>query len=270
MVTVRGGMTLPERVATSTTRHLELVDAALPGLISRLFVVGSVALGDYHEGTSDIDFIATTSRSIEPRDHALLRAVHEQLGATGDPAYDGFYIEDSRVTRTPPMAHEPTAYVEDGKYFVDEPCFQLSPVTWVEFRQSSISIRGTRPAVAAPDEERLRRWLVGNLKSYWSGEADRLVRLLRGQPQDAPIDSGEVVWAVLGPPRLHYTLATGAVTSKSGAALYAAEAFPGWASLVRACQQARASSDGTFNVGDGGDCVRLIRTVVDDAVARWG
>jgi hypothetical protein len=264
-------MTLPERVATCTTRHLELVDAALPGLIDGLFLVGSVALGDYREGSSDIDFIATTSRAIEPRDHLLLEEVHEQqLGTAGDPAYDGFYIEDSRVSSGPPMAHEPTAYVEDGKYHADERCFQLSPVTWVEFRQSSISIRGTRPLVAAPDEERLRRWLVGNLKSYWSGEADRLDRLVRGQPQDAPIDSRELVWAVLGPPRLHYTLATGAVTSKSGAAVYVAEAFPRWASLARACQQARARADGTFNVGDGGDCVRLIKTVVDDAIARWG
>jgi hypothetical protein len=54
------------------------------------------------------------------------------------------------------------------------------------------------------------------------------------------------MWAVLGPPRLHYTLATGAVTSKSRAAEYLAGEFPAWADLAGRARRWRAGQEVPF------------------------
>lgn len=42
-------------------------------------------------------------------------------------------------------------------------------------------------------------------------------------------------WLTLGAARLHYTLATGAITSKSAVGEYVAATFPAWADLAHRC-----------------------------------
>jgi hypothetical protein len=51
-------MTLPAEVDRVVTRYLALVDAAAPGVVEGLYLVGSVALDDFHPRASDVDFIA--------------------------------------------------------------------------------------------------------------------------------------------------------------------------------------------------------------------
>jgi hypothetical protein len=51
------------------------------------------------------------------------------------------------------------------------------------------------------------------------------------------------VWAVLGVSRLHYTLATGAITSKEGAGRYARATFaPGWQRVIDEALRLRRST----------------------------
>jgi len=74
--------------------------------------------------------------------------------------------------------------------------------------------------------DRLNGWTLGNLNGYWKRTAEDAIATLR------PHDSGEVIaasvvaWITLGPARLHYTLATGDIASKSAAGRYAIDTFP--------------------------------------------
>lgn len=56
-------MTLPDELAA---RYLELIDTAAPGLVTGLYLTGSVALADFHPQTSDIDGVVVTSSRIWP------------------------------------------------------------------------------------------------------------------------------------------------------------------------------------------------------------
>lgn len=52
------------------------------------------------------------------------------------------------------------------------------------------------------------------------------------------------MWGVLGVTRLHYTLATGMVTSKAGAGAYALETFPErWHRILREAVDIRTNQE---------------------------
>jgi Nucleotidyltransferase domain len=56
-----GPQDLPSDVRDATDRHLAVLDAVAPGLVGGLYLTGSVTLGDYQPGRSDIDFMAFTT-----------------------------------------------------------------------------------------------------------------------------------------------------------------------------------------------------------------
>jgi hypothetical protein len=49
---------LPAEVTAITGRFLELIDAGAPGLVTGLYLRGSLAFGEYFPGQSDVDFTA--------------------------------------------------------------------------------------------------------------------------------------------------------------------------------------------------------------------
>jgi len=101
------------------------------------------------------------------------------------------------------------------------------PVTWHTLARYGIACRGPQPAELdiRADPHRLAAWTDKNLDAYWRGWLRRGSRLWtpRGVFAGSPYAA---VWAVTGVSRLHYTLATGDITSKVGAALHALHAFP--------------------------------------------
>ena len=99
---------LPHPIVTDVVHdYLRTVDSEQPGLIECLYLVGSVALGDFRVHTSDIDFIAVISGgtaggvldSLE-RAHARLRAQHKR------PFFDGIYVTSDELGRSPLPSRE--------------------------------------------------------------------------------------------------------------------------------------------------------------------
>ena len=76
---------LPDDVLAATRQHLRALDAAAPGLAGALYVTRSVALGDYQQGHSDIDFMAFLSRPVtDPETVGRLAEVHAGLAGPAD------------------------------------------------------------------------------------------------------------------------------------------------------------------------------------------
>jgi predicted nucleotidyltransferase len=46
--------------------YARLVDDQLPGRIRGLYLHGSLALGDYRPGRSDVDFVAVSDTALQP------------------------------------------------------------------------------------------------------------------------------------------------------------------------------------------------------------
>lgn len=260
---------LPEDVAGATRQHLDAVDAAAPGLIRALYVTGSVALGDYHPGRSDIDFMAFTARPLTDEDVAMLREVHASL--TAPKHYDGNYVGWHELPHVPDD-EPPRPHLVDGELRTDD-CHELTPSTWTEFRQYAIAVRG--PAASALrvsiTRQRLHEWNLGNLNGYWDGWASAAASYLERRDPAAILDDAEVVcWGALGAARLHYTLATGDITSKSGAGRYALEHFGAYENVITAALAWRATGNGEFTHAMALDSAELVRAIVKDANQRWG
>lgn len=213
---------LPRDVAALVTRYLELADEALPGRIEGLYLVGSVALDGYRAGQSDVDFVAVTERALAAEELDRLETVHPTLLAEiGRPWFDGFYVTWADLARNPDdVADAP--HTHEGR-FTRERSFEVNPVTWLLLATRAVAIRGGRPE-AWHDVAHLRTWTLNNLNTYWADTAARVATAGARLPEEAIPEA--VVWCVAGVLRLAYTLATGDITSKSGACCWALSAYP--------------------------------------------
>jgi hypothetical protein len=249
---------LPSAVRRAVDEHLSRLDAAVPGLVSSLYVVGSVALGDYHEGVSDIDFVAFTSRTPDDDELDALEEIHHALA--GPPHYDGVYpAEDAG-----PGVAGPVPFVVNGMFHRRDQCFELSPVLWLTLSRYGIVVRGPEAAELgiAVDPDVLRVWNAGNLIDYWRPFAAQLRDALEGVPNETIVDSAGVVWLALGPARLHHTLLTGDITSKTNAAAHIARHFPEWTELALRAAHARSGSAIVFTAADAAAAADLTDAVI--------
>jgi aminoglycoside adenylyltransferase-like protein/nucleotidyltransferase-like protein len=213
---------LTEDVLMVVTRYLALADETLPDRVEGLYLVGSLALNDYQEGQSDIDFVALTGSPLSAGELDRAEAIHRALlTEIGRPPFDGIYITRSDLAHNPDDV-EQAPHVLEGRFHRDRG-FEVNPITWLTLRTHLLPVRGPVPAVWS-DPALVRRWTLANLNSYWAGMVTQLERATSTLSEVAMPRA--ILWCVSGVLRLAYTLDTGDVTSKSGACRYALAAYP--------------------------------------------
>lgn len=114
MVHYRAGMideraTLPASAARVAEDRLRRLDALVPGLVTGMHVVGSAALGDYHDGVSDLDVVAELSGEADTDGLAALAEAHAGPGFPSKSRGGAVAAE-----RWPDLA-EPMATMVDGR-----------------------------------------------------------------------------------------------------------------------------------------------------------
>ena len=93
MVPMMGIPALPAEVAKVISAYLRLMGESLPGRITGLYLVGSLALDGFQPGQSDIDFVAVTDTALTPVQLARLGQLHNRLRrAVPEPKLDGVYV----------------------------------------------------------------------------------------------------------------------------------------------------------------------------------
>ena len=276
-----------------TARHLSAVDRAAPGLVSMLYVVGSTALGDFQPGHSDIDVVTVLSRDPSPDDLHALATTHADLESIdGAPHYDGVYVTREDLAN-PPDDGRPVPFVVNGEFRVGQPCGELGPVLWLTLARYGLAVRGPAAATLGlrADPTRLREWNLGNLRSYWQPLAEQTLTLLDNTPTDGAMSSEAisdgatsdgaasvgalsqaelaqgVAWLALGPPRLHHTIVTGDVISKTAAATHVATYFPAWTDLAARAARWRGGAEIVFTLDDARQAAALALAVVAEGRA---
>ncbi|MFF2554786.1 aminoglycoside adenylyltransferase domain-containing protein [Nocardia sp. NPDC058058] len=220
-------MSIPSIATDIVESYLALADAEAPGLIEGLYLEGSLALGDFRPGASDIDFVAVTAAPPNAVDTAALERIHAKLRQQSRrPFFDGTYLTWHDLTAGPTSAiGRPT--VLEGQMQSKSPASQQSPVTWHTLAEHGVALRG--PAIDDlgiwTDPAALAAWQNRNLDAYWATGLSRAARLI-SKPGLGLLSDFGTVWTVTGISRLHYTLATGKITSKDGAARHALDTFP--------------------------------------------
>lgn len=249
--------------------YLQAADQALPGYVRGLYVVGSAALGAWQPAVSDVDVVIMTSRPPTGDDLAQLARIHAAMPRS--PHFDGVYLEPA-VAATWPSDRRAVPFVVNGEFRTDQPCGELTPVLWLTLQRYGIPVRG--PAVAdlgvRVDGEQLRRYHLDNLREYWQAAVATFPAELAGVAPDAVTDGTVVPWFVLGPARLHYTLAHGDIISKAAAGEYLAELFPEYADLAHRAIRWRAGEAERFTAADVVAAGDSVNAVADDAWRRFG
>lgn len=202
--------------------YLAMVDAEAPGLVEGLYLEGSVALGDFRPHASDVDFVAVTA---SPPDTAALHRVHARLRERHPrPFLDGIYLTWDD------LAHEPASAVgrptcHESHLRSPGAAGKCNPVLWHTVARHAVACRGPATFDVWTDPAALAAWQHDNLDRYWTRWVSKASRLVsRGGLFSLTGDA--VVWVVTGVSRLHYTLATGEITSKDGAGRHALRVFP--------------------------------------------
>ncbi|WP_172173306.1 nucleotidyltransferase domain-containing protein [Brevibacterium sp. CT2-23B] len=238
---------LPPDAATAIRSYLRAADRILPGGVIACAVTGSIALGAYRPGRSDIDLVAVIADEWLDRPDLIRRlrllhlsqvprlVVETARGRGVSACCNTVFIAESEVSR--PVTEIRPIASHTGEIFDAHGAFDVNPVIWRELVDGGITVRG-RP-IAAWDldaqPEALRPWVRTNLREYWTP----LAAQLRDRPQRTPrtlvhrlltsprgLSAGTVAWCVLGPARMHHTLATGEIIGKEAAGRHALDAFP--------------------------------------------
>jgi hypothetical protein len=251
--------------------YLALVDARLPGIIQGLYLVGSIALDDFQPGTSDVDFVALSTEALDETALDRLEEIHAQLRVEpGRPSYDGLYLRWEHLSGPPELAQPPPFHL-GGQFNRHEAAFEANPAVWKLLGDRGVAVRGPEPHAlqVQTDRKDLASWTLDNLNSYWAGLVDRAHQVLAARAEDELFDAEVPVWGVLGIPRLHATLVTGEIVSKSGAGEYSLERFPErWGTVVRSCLRIRREAAGErawLPVTQAREAVDFMEFVIADA-----
>ena len=219
---------LPHDVDAAVLRYLQLADRLLPARIVGFHLVGSVALGAYRRGRSDIDFVATVDGGLSDADLRRLRLVQIGAGARSvaravagrnlavPGTCNGVFVRADDLTR--PVTEIVPLASHVGHEFHAGTGFDVNPVQWTTLARHGVTVRGPTPARLGldPQPELLRQWNLDNLAAYWVPWAEATLR--RPGPRWRAMPRWSTAWGVQGPPRLLHTIDTGDVISKEDAA----------------------------------------------------
>ena len=262
-------MSLPGPVHQVTSLFLSLADEAMPGMVEGLYLHGSLGFGEWYDGRSDVDYVAVLAERPDDVTVARLREVHAEVGTTfARPPFDGFHLTWDDLRRSPSEC--PDLPCTQAGLFHEAERLDVHPVTWHELARHGVTVRGPELAEVEirTDDAELRSYTHDNLGSYWRGQADALAQF--------PSEAGKpdiVAWCVLGVSRLHHLLATGELTSKTGAGRYAITAFDDrWRSIVTEALAVRVTAETSGAYDDdpearAEDCIAFTDMVVRDGLA---
>jgi hypothetical protein len=172
-----------------------------------------------------VDFVAVTASQLDSPSYAALERAHARLSKQHQrPFFDGIYVTWAELASNPAGA-SPGPHAHEGRLH-PEGRSERHPVTWRTLAQTGVCCRGPALADTAiwSDPAALAAWTNNNLDTYWKHMLEPGSWLTR-RGGLAGLSAYACEWCVLGVSRLHYTLATGQITSKHGGGVHAQAAF---------------------------------------------
>ncbi|WP_299643034.1 aminoglycoside adenylyltransferase domain-containing protein [Devosia sp.] len=224
----------------ATGRLVALAQRYVPDQVTGLHLIGSAIDGDFQPGRSDLDFVAVLSRPANVADLAALAILHRTYATDPTmPALDGIWITVEELAAGPDG-------LPDGPTSSDNRFFELArgnrnPVTWAMLPRARTVIGQLDRAALRPDPVRLKNWVRENARSYWTRWHTRASQLWSPHGL-ASLGPSAAMWGVLGISRLHYTMVTGDIASKTAAGEHALGWIePRWHPIVNESLRIRRS-----------------------------
>jgi hypothetical protein len=165
----RRGVTVADEVKPVLGRFMGDIGGVLP--VTALWAHGSLALGDFQPGRSDLDLVALTEAAPTRAQEREMRRVHEALRDALPLAEKLHCAYVARPgARDPGRGHPTWAH---GELFDRT----VSPVSRRELHQGGLCLLGPEPSAVIPPvtDQELARYIRGDLLGYWypkTGQAD--------------------------------------------------------------------------------------------------
>ncbi len=179
----------------------------------------------------------------DPGDPAAVRAVAAGLNAIGNAIPTEGVVLGWDDLQQDPVTIPPRPYFDSAGY-QRAGRFMLDPIAWHTIARYAATVRGPKQTEASMwcDRTALLHWTRGNLATYWTDwHRDR--KSLWSYAGLRALHPRVTEWGVLGVSRLLFTLATGNLTSKTGAGLYALETMPTqWRPILTECLRSRGGA----------------------------
>ncbi|HET9171024.1 MAG TPA: nucleotidyltransferase domain-containing protein [Actinospica sp.] len=247
--------------------YLAALDRVLPtDAVEGVYLIGSIALGDYRHGQSDLDLLTLTTRALSEDELTALDQMHKTLEDGSQPHKDAQYLAREFVGKLPPEDAAGQGYVVDGEFQRGVSGQEL--VVWATLAAHGLTVRGPEASSldAAPDAGAFKAWNRGNLEGYWRTQALQVRLAISERDPEEDFRPYFAVWFGSGPGRLHRTIATGEIISKSACIDYTAELFPEYAELLKRVKASRAGDASVaFTMNDGRLLSNLVEEVCDSA-----
>jgi len=199
--------------------YTQSIKSKFPGIITGLFITGSIALNDFCPSKSDIDFIAISDEQLSAIHIKALSEIHVSIQRKYPTnKMDGYYLTWNELgKKSEEISNLPS--IIDGKMSMKRR-FPLDELYWLELEKYSIKIFGARNIQSISDSTKVIEVLANNINSYWLIWMKKHQGLLGIQPLLLLFFPRLTEWSVLGVSRQFYTLKTNKITSKTEAGKY--------------------------------------------------
>lgn len=233
---------MPEEVQEILDDYFQMI---MPlDLLESFYLTGSVSLGAFIEGFSDIDFFAVTKRQVSSSELEILKQIHAQQ-ILKHPRTDlmGCYLEKDELKSLKDNTASCTCFI-DGAY-QGYARFDTNTIDAFQLKKYGITVLGpeavcldfdTTPSIFSQEKTQQK------FTSYWLVYINKPSIKYKGLFDLAIID-----WVVLGVSRLYYNFREKDLTSKLGAGEYALQVFPEkWHRIIRESMRLRTGNKQSY------------------------
>lgn len=210
-----------------------------------VYLVGSIALNDYHVGQSDIDFVTIRELEWKEDDLKKLKLIHNEISKRRDlPHFDGIYLTFNQLLNHPSKVSAPHSI--DNK-FKSSGAFAANPITWNYLKKNALVVKGKHEVIVAISDQEIINWCKENITKYWINWTNKLKSqfpfCIYG------LFRKSITWGVLGIIRLHATIYKNEIISKTAAAEYAKSAFTSdYHLIIEEALNFRVNKKSTFKI----------------------
>jgi hypothetical protein len=217
---------IPKEINKIVDRYFEYIELKIPNFIQGYYLYGSVSLGAFTDGLSDIDFVALTNREVSEIDVSILKQIHKDLqNQYPKTSLDGFYIN---IDDMDSLNKNPSCIrFNDGKFHGYKE-FDKNSIDAFQLKKYGITIKGPniKDLDYTVDWDILISNMKENLNTYWLDWWKDCKRFPSIRYLSLLCSLRMVEWGVLGVSRLYFTSQEKDITSKAGAGEYALKVVP--------------------------------------------
>jgi hypothetical protein len=239
---------IPEKVKTLLDEYFDLLESKLPDLLEAYYIYGSVSLGAFDYGFSDIDFIAVTRKKITESEINTLKEVHRSVKKKF-PKTDlmGLYLTEKDLQQRHENGESCPCFI-DGVFKGLEK-FEKNSIDAYQLKKYGITLKGQEIGLYdyTVDWDILINNMRKNLNTYWLNWMKGCEKFPSIRFIGSFISLGTIEWGVLGVSRLYYTFREKDMTSKVGAGEYAIKAVPQrWHKIIKESMRLRKNINNSY------------------------